>query len=513
MSISLDHSITVEFNDQSLIDLGSIIETTGLYLHSSVECNLVQHTCYIFNVAQTAPGRYVIQARAPHPQSEGSYDKFAIDHAFAVLYLLAYGWAASGANVTIEGPWQDFLPCRGRLSFERTEIARPHPLFQDGLPPASRATYPSFETLSEIYATLPFDAQWSEVKGSLMFIELFQESSPKAKSPNQVRLKHHTGLQVDLLLRSGRIHSHQLEHIQLEVQPEYASFGCARHVANARTWWDACIDHCPSQGIELVRFSILPSEIAILSVEKIYRYHLDDDSTLERPECIDFGPGFHRTRSIDSWLGSARIFGEAKRTKEAIACCEQAIATAKAIQSGLSNISISLPPGTSAQQLLDDAEIEFLRWQEFSEALRNPVRAHDRWNDKVKSGGIHELSKCVGECWQTAIDDLVEAINYAHYDSEDYHHKVQSIRCFTWLMKGDPGSLRYERLFGSDLMRAKVPKASLAAMGYNFSTEVIPSHLEFEDIFTLTLGRFKFWGSTEHRVLISCAEPNHIYRI
>lgn len=197
----------------------------------------------------------------------------------------------------------------------------------------------------------------------------------------------------------------------------------------------------------------------------------------------------------------------------AIACCEQAIATAKALRANAPGMAVPLPLGTSIRQLLEDAETEYVRWLDFKESLDKPPRSHDRWNDKVKFRGRHELSKYVGERWQSAIDDLIEAIDNEHFDSQDYHHQIRSIRSFSWYVNGEPGSLRYLRLFGSELMYARVPKASMAALGYNFREDIIPSHLEFEEVFTLTLGAAKFWGNVEKRVLISCAEPSDAFFI
>ncbi len=56
-------------------------------------------------------------------------------------------------------------------------------------------------------------------------------------------------------------------------------------------------------------------------------------------------------------------------------------------------------------------------------------------------------------------------------------------------------------------MDARVPKQALSMMGYEFRGEVIPSYVEFSDIFTLTLGTETFWGNVEKRTLVSCSEP------
>jgi hypothetical protein len=53
----------------------------------------------------------------------------------------------------------------------------------------------------------------------------------------------------------------------------------------------------------------------------------------------------------------------------------------------------------------------------------------------------------------------------------------------------------------------------MSMLGYNFREDVIPVQLDFDEIFTLTLGNAEFWGSVERRVLVSCSNPSLAYSL
>jgi hypothetical protein len=280
----------------------------------------------------------------------------------------------------------------------------------------------------------------------------------------------------------------------------------------SRTWWDAWIDHCPANSLIPDRLLVLPNEVALLSNSgAICRYHLQDRSTLDRPLDVSFGKGVNPNRSIDEWISAAKRFGESSLVDLSIACCEQALATCEAMKCESTELIIPLPDGKSFQETIDDVKIEYRRWVDRKESLKIPIGPHDRWNDVVTCQGVPELSSRVGSQWDSALQQLVQEINNEHDDSHDYRRPIGRLASFSWIVNGETGTLKYCRIFGSELMAAKVPRKSIALLGYEFSEAAIPSHIELEEIFTLSFGAERFWGNLRSRVLVSCSEPNCAY--
>jgi hypothetical protein len=257
---------------------------------------------------------------------------------------------------------------------------------------------------------------------------------------------------------------------------------------------------------------ILPDEVAILTISgSIWRYQLQNTSSLDRPLDIDFGVGVHPTRPVDLWLQLANQFGEAGFTEVAIACCKQAIASATAMNSNSPELGLKPPIGMSPRQQLDEAKTEYLRWLDYKDSLERAPASHDRWSDQVNCRSVHELIHRIGSQWGPALEEVIEAINNEHADSHDYHRKIGRISEFLWTIEGEIGKLKYRRLFGRQLMDAKVPGKAMSMLGYQFREEVIPSFVDFREIFTLTLGEAEFWGSVERRILVYCSEPSLVY--
>ncbi len=502
-----DHSITLHFADSHASTLDGLIEATGIFVSAFVEGDELHHRTYVLSIECVAPKEFVIRARLRHPLEDS---RLAHDQAYAPLYLLFVAWFLAGANVRIEGPWQDSFPGRGTLVHQTIIPLQLRPVFQDTLPSSGRTVYPLLEALAEIHSTTSHGGKWNEVKENPAFQICFPEVTPNQKAPSNIRLRHRSGLYVDLIVKHGVITSHILECVQDEYDTRFIT--CERQVSVVRTWWDAWIGHCPTTALTPKHLLILPDEVALLgSSGSIWRYRLQNATTIERLQEVNFGDGVSPSRSVESWLESAQRFGEAGMLDIAIACCEQALASATAMIANAPGLAIKLPIGVSARQQLNDAEIEYLRWLDYKESLNRSSSTHDRWGDKVTCSGVHELTRRVGSQWEPALEELVEAINQEHYDSHDYRRPIGRVREFFWNVNGEIGTLKYCRLFARQLMDAKVPKKSVALLGYEFRDDAIPSYVEFSDLFTLTLGKATFWGSVEKRVAVSCCEPNHAY--
>jgi hypothetical protein len=509
MDNSQDHLITLHFAESQPIAIFGVVEATGLYLNAIVKGNVLQDRTYEYSIECVSGREFVIRAKLRHPLKGGEVEQ---GRAYAPLYLVFLAWYMAGANVEIEGPWKDSFPGRGALSHDTNLALLLQPLFQDGLPISERITYPSLETLAEIHRTLTHGAQWDHVKENDSFQNCFPAVSLDPEDSDNVRLCHRSGLNVDLILEQGMISSHIIDCVQAELDVRYIS--CQRITRCARTWWDAWIGHCPSTSLTPQRILVLAGEVAMHLISgDIWRYQLRHESTLARPLEIDFGDGINPTRSIESWLEFAKQFGEAGFVEVAIACCEQAIASATAMRSQSPEVVFQLPLGVSSRQLLDDAETEYLRWLDYQESLKAPLLPHDRWRDEVDCRSVQELTIVVGSKWRPVLDELIEAINNEHADSHDYHRKIGRIGEFNWNVEGEIGKLRYRRLFGRDLMDSKVPRKAMSMLGYNFREDVIPVQLDFDEIFTLTLGNAEFWGSVERRVLVSCSDPSLAYSL
>lgn len=502
-----NHTLELHFADSHAITLNGVIEATGLFLNAFVEGSSLHERSYVLVIECLSPNDFVIRAKLRHALED---NRLAHERAYAPLYLLFVAWFLAGADVKIEGPWGDSFPGRGILAHQTIIPLQLRPVFQEGLPSSERTVYPSLEALAEIHRTICRCAKWKEVKEQVAFKNCFPEVTPNLKAPNNIKLRHSSGLQVDLILDQGVIASHIMECVQDEFDTRFIT--CQRQVSVVRTWWDAWIGHCPTDDLAPKHLMILPDEVAILSTSgSIWRYRLQNALTLERLQEVDFGEGVEPTRSIESWVQFANRFGEAGLVEIAIACSEQAIASANAVIANVPGLAIKLPIGVSPRQQLSDAETEYLRWLDYKESLNRPTTQHDRWNDEVTVRGVHKLINLVGSQWEPALEELVEAINLEHFDAHDYHRPIGRVREFFWNVDGEFGTLKYRRLFGRDLTDARVPKKSVSKLGYEFSQGVIPSHVEFSDIFTLTLGKAALWGSVEKRVLVSCSEPNHAY--
>lgn len=507
----------VSFPAGRSVTVGAVVEATALLVNSFVEGVVVQQSIYTFDVEELRENAFLIRASLRHGTPQGRFEQ---SQAFAVLYLVYAGWVLARATVEVSGPWQDSFPLQGGTDHlpEFSTGDLPH-LFQDDLTRKKQTFFPSLETLNEVHRVLVHQAEWDLLRVDPQFIECFPEAVQNQQTRNNVRLHHRDGWKVDLVLKDQRVVSHILDDQTSNGMINPRHMICERNVEIARTWWDAWVGHCPVghcpvDDLSPRRVLVLPNEVAILSVSpSISRYQIIDRSTLERPLQIDFGAGFHPGRAVEYWLQLATRFGEAQQFDVAVGCCEQAIATAKALISNEPGITIKPPLGRSAKESLDDAEIEYLRWIEARESASRPLVEHDRWNDKLVARGKRELVKLVGDRWEEAISEVIEAINREHYASEDYHQKIGAIGPFAWYPKGDIGSLRYARLFGRDLMVAKVPKAAISALGYDYSGLNIPVWIDFTDIFTLTLGDTKFWGSVERRALVLCSNPTKVYFI
>lgn len=504
-----DHVIKLHIADGRANTLGGVIEATALLVNAFVEGDVLQNRTYQISIEYVSPSDFVIRAKLRHPLEDS---KIAQERAYAPLYLLFVAWFQAGANVTIKGPWEDSFPGRGALVHQTIIPLQLRLVFQDGLPISEKTVYPSLETLAEIHSTIGHCAKWQQVKENPAFKDCFPEVSPNLKAPDNIRLRHRSGLHVDLILNQGEIASHIIERIQDEYDPRVIT--CMRQVSVVRTWWDAWIGHCPTTALAPKHLSILPDEVAMLSISgSIWRYRLQNVTTLERLLDVDFGDGVAPARSIESWLELANRFGEAGLVEIAITCCEQAIKSATAMVTNAPGLAIQLPIGVSPRQQLNDAETEYLRWLDYKESLNKIALPHDRWGDQVTCSDVRELTVRVGGQWESALEALVEAINQEHYDSHDYHKPIGRVREFFWNGNGEIGTLRYCRLFGRELMDAKVPKTSMSLLGYEFREELIPSYVEFSDIFTLRLGKATFWGSVEKRVLVSSSEPSQAFRL
>lgn len=502
-----DHLIKLLFAESHAITLGGVIEATGLFVNAFVEGDVLHDRTYVFSVECVSPKAFVIRAKLRHPLDESS---FAHEQAFAPLYLLFVAWFLAGANVKIVGPWADSFPGSGSLVHQTAISLQLRPVFQDGLPTSDRVVYPSLEVLAEIHSAISHGAKWTEVKESPAFKECFPEVAAHPKDHNSIHLCHRSGHQLDLVIKQGASASHILACVQDEYDTRFMT--CEPQISVVRTWWDAWIRHCPTTDLMPKQLSILPDEVAIFCTSgSIWRYRLRNMQTLDHLLEVDFGEGVDPTRSIDSWLQSANRFGEAGLLEIAIACCEQAIASATAVIEKAPGLAIELPIGVTPRQQLNDAETEYLRWLDYKESLNRAKSPHDRWNANVTCSGVRILFKRVGSQWQPALEEVLEAIHQEHYDSHDYKRSIGRIREFSWNVNGDFGTLKYRRLFGRELMDARVPKKAVSLLGYEFREEVIPSYVEFSDIFTLTLGTATFWGSAEERVLVSCSEPTQVY--
>ncbi len=502
-----DHFIKLHFDDSQAITLGSVMEATGLFVSAFVEGDVLYERTYLLSMECISPQDYVIHAKLRHPLGETI---LAEDRAYAPLYLLFSAWFLAGADVTIEGPWEDSFPGRGTLVHQTIVPLQLRPLFQDGLPISERTVYPTLEVLSEIHSALGHRANWKEVRENPAFQHCFPEVIPNRKAPDNVQLRHRSGLRVDLILNHGAIDSHIIECRQEECNAR--AITCQRQVSVVRTWWDAWIGHCPTSELTPKHLLVLQDEIALFSTSgSIWRYRLQNMTTLDRLTEFHFGEGVAPNRSIESWLQLANQFGEAGWLEIAIACCEQAIASATAMVAKTPGLDIKLPIGVSPRQQLNDAETEYLRWLDYQDSLNRPALPHDRWSDKVTCSGVHELTSRVGSQWEPALGECVEAINQEHYDSQDYHRPIGRVREFFWNVNGELGTLKYRRLFGRELMDARVPQRSVSLLGYEFREDIIPAYVEFSDVFTLTLGQATFWGSVEKRVLVSCSEPTQAY--
>lgn len=502
-----EHHINLDFADDHAITLGGVIEATGLFVNAYVEGAVLRERAYVLTIESVSPKAFIIRARPRHPLEES---RFAREQAFAPLYLLSAAWFLAGANVKIEGPWRESFPGQGSLVQQSMTPLLLRPVFQAGRPVSARTVYPTLEVLAEIHVATRHGARWKDVKESPAFQNCFPEVTPNPKDPNSIRLCHRSGQQLDLILKQGAIASHILTPVQDEYEIRFMT--CRREVVVARTWWDAWIGHCPTTDLTPRHLLVLPDEIAIFGASgSIWRYHLQDPLTLDRWLEVDFGKGVAPSRSIDSWLQSASSFGEAGFPEIAIACCEQAIASATAVIEKVPGLAIELPIGATPRQQLNDAEVEYLRWLDCKESLNRAKSPHDRWSDKVACSGVGKLFKRVGALWEPALKEVLEAIEQEHFDSHDYKRRIGRIREFFWNVKGDLGTLRYPRLFGRELIDARVPREAVSLLGFEFRDEVIPAHVELADLFKLTLGAAMFWGSVEKRVLVSCSEPTQAY--
>lgn len=502
-----DHFIQLHFANCHAITQSGVIEATGVFVNAFVEADVLHDRTYVLSIECVTPKDFVIRAKLRHPLKDSI---FAHEQAYAPLYLLFAAWFLAGANVKIEGPWANSFPGRGNLVHQTIIALQLRPVFQDGLPIAERTVYPQLDALSEIHSALGHGATWKEVKEDPGFQKCFPEVTPNLKAPNNICLRHRSGQRVDLVVKQGAIAFHLMACVQDEYDTRFVT--CCKQVSSVRTWWDAWIGHCPTTALTPKHLLILPDEVALFTTSgSIWRYHLHDAQTLDRILDVDFGGGVDPSRSIESWLQSANRFGEAGLLEIAIACCEQAIASATALIANTPGLSIKLPLGVSPRQQLSDAETEYLRWLDYKESLLRPPAPHDRWSEKVTCRGVHELTERLGSQWVPAVEELVEAINQEHFDAHDYHRRIGRVREFFWNVHGEFGTLKYRRLFGRELMDARVPKKSVSLLGYEFDNEVIPSYVELFDVFTLNLGSATFWGSVEKRVLVSCSEPTQAY--
>ncbi len=465
------HKITLNFPNDSTISRAGVISATALFINAFVEGDVVQDRDFEVTFDDFVDGTCVIHANLRHPTSANNISR---EQAYASLYLMVAGWFRSGANVRIDGPWKDSFPSRGALKHADSPPLKLQPLFEDERDGDKRSTYPTLDTLAEIFNTLPHGSNWKEITVTSQFANCFPQTQVDYRAPNNLRLHHRTGLSVDVVLKQGRIHVHIVCLPQQDANAHLKWLTCDTDASYARTWWDAWIGHCPVTAITPKHLMILPDEVAVLAgFNSICRYRLDDMQSVRKPLEVEFGTGVHPTRAIKSWLSDAKRFGEANLFNIALKCCQQAIASANALLQSAPGIAIRLPLGVTARQQLENAEVEYLRWTVAQESLTQPQISHERWNDRVNFRGVSELTARLGSQWEGPLADLVEAINNEHYSSEDHHHQIGRIRDFFWKVPGDFATLKYLRLFGSDLMAAKVPQKALCALGYEFKQAVI----------------------------------------
>ncbi len=509
MQTQHDHNIDLRIIDDGTDRLAAIIEATCLFVDGFVEGESVHDRTFIYNFERHSLTDYRILVKSRYPIPDARFDH---DAAFGHLYLIFVGWYLAGADVEVQGCWKIAFPGKGCLKHkEQTELAL-RGMFEDELPKEMRTKFPDPETLSKVFRALPHRGSWNEVQREEKFQESFLEYTVHPKSSNDICLQHRSGWKIDLILKNGQIHAHRFQSVQPEVASEAGRVRCDREISNARTWWDAWIGLCGTKDVSPKRLLKLPGEIAIFA-HSIHRYRIADIDSLANPQVVDFGPGFNPRWDVDYWLGLSDRFGNEGYVDIAIACSQQALATANAIKVKSPGAQLALPIGRTVGDLVDAAEVEYLRWLDRKESLEKHPVPHSRWEEKIKSYNLKKLRALVGEVWHVAIDDLVAAISQEHADSEDYHRKIGHIRECSWNVGGEFGKLRYSRLFGSDLMDSKLPRSALAALGYKISGDVIASHLEFEDIFTLTLGNERFWGTVTSRALVDCARPEDVYRL
>ncbi len=325
----MDHSIRIEIEDPQQLDRGGVVEATGLFLNSFVEGYSVHHPSYIYRVERENSRSYLLNAHLRHTIVK---DRLELERAFASLYLIFAGWTLAGASVEAYGPWRDSLPSGGTWKPAKSKKLRPRMPFQDEVPTAKQVNFPTFKTLSEIHENLPHEASWDELESNPQWQACFPQTSPHPESINEIRLQHRHGCQVDLVLNNGQVSSHILGYNQLAIDCSFNRLTCERQCSLARTWWDAWVGLCPMKSLNPALLLQMPHEVAILSGSgAICRFQIQDKSTLERPLEVNFGKGFHPDRSVEYWLKLAARYGEANYVDIAIACCEQALATANAV--------------------------------------------------------------------------------------------------------------------------------------------------------------------------------------
>lgn len=114
---------------------------------------------------------------------------------------------------------------------------------------------------------------------------------------------------------------------------------------------------------------------------------------------------------------------------------------------------------------------------------------------------IRTLGKRLGPAHAALVADLAERISLAQSDRHDYRR--------SWVGK-DWASHLYVALKGEDAIRAGVPPATLAFLGYG--EDPIRPETPLDDVFTLRLGEHIIWGSAETGWLVWLAEPNSVFR-
>lgn len=451
--IEVSHSS--ELNEQCLLAMVSA------YTNGVISNNRITTATAWYEVDSLPSCGWTVMGWTDRVQSE------LADMLFAELYCLLAGFCKSGIRVRYQGPQQAQFP--DLTSDDLDDSAGCVKIFQDHVTNSQRTKPYSWSTLARCSDELLRLKNIDEVETTTDW-ECVIPTSTAANC--DLRLFRYLGrLLVQISCsEGGEIKGYQLKGFAPNVQPDCKRW-IDRTAREVRTWGEAWVKHDDSNRTLLSNLLFLPNEIAILT-DRMYRYRVQQTTTLERLRTMSFGLGKSSAFCFDEWLAFTDRYLSHRQFDLARKCLHQ------------------------AKRLATDTQAEQLKFR-MQRLTKSSEPSKGIGTSKPKRKLFSSLKKLFNEKTYQALLELETARDRAYYASDYGRYPLEL-----------PGAI-HRQFSAEELLSANLTPALLTKMLGEKIEPPLPT--ETRGLFQACIANEVVWGCTSRACYYFESIPNTLF--